>query len=112
MSGALCYPPCKPGFDGKGPVCWQSCPAGYYDCGGALCTTSAEQCSDFAKGMTKNIFDGIVAVLPAAFGEPIDVMKLVKSSGGVAYELANAKCDSPAFEEFEVENDENDFDED
>lgn len=33
----LCYTPCRAGFVGVGPVCWeQSCPAGYAD-HGATC---------------------------------------------------------------------------
>jgi len=28
-NGALCYPKCSDGYYGVGPVCWQSCPAGY-----------------------------------------------------------------------------------
>jgi hypothetical protein len=35
-SGALCYPPCRPGYSGTGPICWQNCPAGYHD-DGAFC---------------------------------------------------------------------------
>jgi hypothetical protein len=36
-NGLLCYPVCRGGFNGVGPVCWQSdCPAGYTDLG-ALC---------------------------------------------------------------------------
>jgi hypothetical protein len=35
-SGALCYPPCREGYDGVGPVCWQNCPPGYTD-DGAFC---------------------------------------------------------------------------
>lgn len=29
----LCYTPCKAGYTGVGPVCWQSCPSGYPDFG-------------------------------------------------------------------------------
>ncbi|MDA8130370.1 MAG: hypothetical protein M0011_02580 [Elusimicrobia bacterium] len=32
----LCYPKCKSGYDGVGPVCWRSCPSGYVDTG-AFC---------------------------------------------------------------------------
>merc|ERR1719410_77888 len=35
-SGLLCYPKCKPGFYGVGPVCWSYCPSGWRD-DGALC---------------------------------------------------------------------------
>ena len=30
----LCYPICRAGFSGVGPVCWQNCPAGYRNDGG------------------------------------------------------------------------------
>jgi hypothetical protein len=29
----LCYPKCKPGFKGVGPVCWDQAPAGWVECG-------------------------------------------------------------------------------
>ena len=33
----LCYTPCKnERYNGIGPVCWEECPAGTYECG-ALC---------------------------------------------------------------------------
>jgi len=42
--GLLCYPGCKPGYDGVGPVCWGVCPKGYHNCG-AGCAQSAGQCA-------------------------------------------------------------------
>ncbi len=39
-NGALCYPKCRVGFSGAGPVCFQICPAGYKD-DGALCRKDA-----------------------------------------------------------------------
>ncbi len=39
--GTVCYPACKPGFWGNGPVCWQDgCPSGSVDTG-AFCQTEA-----------------------------------------------------------------------
>lgn len=35
-SGLLCYPKCKNGYYGVGPVCWSYCPEGWRD-DGALC---------------------------------------------------------------------------
>lgn len=35
-SGLLCYPKCKEGYSGVGPVCWQNCPSGFRD-DGAYC---------------------------------------------------------------------------
>jgi hypothetical protein len=34
MDAGLCYPKCRAGFKGVGPVCWQTCPPGYNDTGG------------------------------------------------------------------------------
>eukprot|EP00300_Choanocystis_sp_HF-7_P036683 c52567_g1_i1.p1 GENE.c52567_g1_i1~~c52567_g1_i1.p1 ORF type:complete len:589 (+),score=89.73 c52567_g1_i1:44-1810(+) len=36
---ALCYPNCRSGYHGVGPVCWQICPSGYRD-HGATCFRS------------------------------------------------------------------------
>lgn len=35
-NGALCYPKCKKGWSGIGPVCWMDCPADFRD-DGAFC---------------------------------------------------------------------------
>jgi hypothetical protein len=40
-TGLLCYPPCKEGYKGVGPVCWQNCPGGYTD-DGATCRRNAK----------------------------------------------------------------------
>ncbi|HYA14554.1 MAG TPA: OmpH family outer membrane protein [Syntrophales bacterium] len=40
----LCYPHCKTGFHGVGPVCWQSCPSGRTDCG-VGCSTGKNSCA-------------------------------------------------------------------
>jgi hypothetical protein len=36
QNGLLCYPKCRSGFYGVGPVCWSSCPSGFKD-GGVFC---------------------------------------------------------------------------
>ncbi len=41
---ALCYPYCREGFHGVGPVCWERCPSGRTDCG-AGCATSTKACA-------------------------------------------------------------------
>lgn len=38
--GLLCYPACRDGFGGAGPVCWRRCPAGWTDIG-VSCTKPA-----------------------------------------------------------------------
>lgn len=35
----LCYPPCKAGYYGVGPVCWQNTPPGWNSCGMAVAKT-------------------------------------------------------------------------
>ncbi len=32
-NGGLCYPRCRAGFKGVGPICWGAPPAGWVDCG-------------------------------------------------------------------------------
>jgi hypothetical protein len=48
LDGALCYPKCKDGFHGVGPVCWaDGCthdPMFPYACGPALCTIDKASC--------------------------------------------------------------------
>jgi len=46
----LCYTPCKAGFHGVGPVCWQNCPSGRKNCG-AGCTTDTQTCVTDTIGM-------------------------------------------------------------
>lgn len=38
----LCYPKCRAGFTGVGPVCWQSCDPSWVDCAGACSKTSTD----------------------------------------------------------------------
>lgn len=43
QDAGLCYPSCKAGFTGVGPVCWQKCPGGTaIDCGAGCAATKAE----------------------------------------------------------------------
>ncbi|MDB4727917.1 RICIN domain-containing protein [Saprospiraceae bacterium] len=41
--GLLCYPKCKEGYHGVGPVCWQNCGPGWVNCG-AGCAKSTAEC--------------------------------------------------------------------
>lgn len=43
---ALCYPRCKDGYYGVGPVCWESCPTMEPSDGGAICCKDAQTCTD------------------------------------------------------------------
>ena len=40
----LCYPPCNPGYDGVGPLCWSLCDSDQQNCG-AGCAKSATDCA-------------------------------------------------------------------
>ena len=78
MSGALCYPPCKAGYNGNGPVCWQQCPAGKVECGGALCVDSADKCTDFAQDIGKNTVLAAVGLAAAILtGGTIGIMQII-----------------------------------
>ncbi len=39
----LCYPRCRDGYHGVGPVCWQNCPSGRTNCG-VGCSTDTTSC--------------------------------------------------------------------
>lgn len=52
----LCYPKCKAGFKGVGPVCWQDCPANFRN-DGAMCAKPAA----YGRG----------AGFPWVFGDPL-----------------------------------------
>jgi len=67
---ALCYPYCKNGFYGLGPVCWESCPEVNPSDGGAVCCSNGTVCS-------KKIRD-------LAGGVPLAVMEALLSGGNPA----------------------------
>ncbi|TNV86038.1 hypothetical protein FGO68_gene9976 [Halteria grandinella] len=94
MSGLLCYPPCRSGYYGNGPVCWANCPAGKADCS-ALCTDSADGCTDTVKSIVTNVVALAVAAAVAATGGQVDIVKIIESLGGVAIDLANGICEKP-----------------
>ena len=103
MSGLLCYPPCKNGYDGNGPVCWAQCPAGKADCS-ALCTDTADLCTDSVKGIATNVVALAIIAAGAILGKDIDMMALIESLGGLAIDLAAGICQKPTFAEFEIYN--------
>ena len=101
MSGLLCYPPCKNGYAGNGPVCWQQCPAGKVNCGGALCVDSADKCTDFVQNIVQSAVVAVAAVAATVLsGGTIGVMQIIQSLGSIAIDLANGICEKPQFEEF------------
>ena len=62
----LCYTPCKAGFHGVGPVCWQNCPSGRKECA-AGCTTDTQTCvTDTVSMVTAPIALAATIVAPGA----------------------------------------------
>lgn len=60
---ALCYPKCKPGYSGIGPVCWaERCPGAMSFPCGLLCTVNIQQCKDVMKDVSKSALDLIVGL--------------------------------------------------
>lgn len=45
FQGGLCYPKCKPGTSGVGPLCWSGCPSDYPVNCGAACGVSESACA-------------------------------------------------------------------
>ena len=105
MSGLLCYPPCKKGYSGNGPVCWQNCPAGKNDCS-ALCTDSTDDCTDSVKNIGINVVALAVAAATAATEGQFDMLQIIENFignlGGVPIDLANEFCEKAGFAEFEA----------
>lgn len=61
----LCYPECKPGFDGVGPVCWGQPPAGWVQCGMGAAKDS-KTCASTVFGQVASV--GQMAMFVATFG--------------------------------------------
>jgi hypothetical protein len=81
----LCYPQCRTGFNGIGPVCWQSCSNGLQSCG-AGCATSKTEC-----GTTS--FDQVFSVATVA----ANIATLGLSSGGTAAAAGTIKIGSKVY---------------
>jgi len=89
---ALCYTPCRDGFHGVGPVCWQNCPSGRTDCL-AGCTIGTRSCvSDTANMiiapamLAVNIFsDGTSSGLMKEYEDVIKQAKEYKADAIFVY---------------------------
>ena len=64
---ALCYPKCRAGYVGNGPVCWVNCPAVDPVNGGALCCANTTVCTDKIESLS--------------LGLPLAVAKALLSGG-------------------------------
>lgn len=57
----LCYQNCNAGYDGVGPVCWNSCPAGKKPCG-AGCADSDAVCAEVTSNQVISAFQVISTI--------------------------------------------------
>lgn len=74
---ALCYVPCKSGYSGVGPFCWEVCPSLYPADDGALCCDGL--CSPKIADMAKAVLEAVVAAL-AAGEDPQLIINAVKAA--------------------------------
>ncbi len=83
----LCYPPCKPGYTGIGPVCWAKAPKGWVDCGmGAA--KDFKTCASIVFNQVSSV--GKLALTIATLGESSAVTE-AESESGNASKLAKLK---------------------
>mmetsp|Transcript_10784 Transcript_10784/g.19662 ORF Transcript_10784/g.19662 Transcript_10784/m.19662 type:complete len:263 (-) Transcript_10784:251-1039(-) len=78
-SGLLCYPPCKPGYVGHGPVCWQGCPAKNPTDGGALCCRNKLTCTAKITSLCAGIPMAVGKCLTAGV-DPLSILSAAQSS--------------------------------
>ena len=88
---ALCYPACKAGYDGIGPVCWDECPSGMYTCG-ALCTQSSSDCTSDVLSMVEDVVKVAGDVAEAASGDELSILDIVEDSGEAIKDFAYPVC--------------------
>ena len=68
---SLCYPPCRDGFSGVGPVCYSQAPSGYVECGAGVASSKA-------------VCDQLIADQVLAVTIPVLDAALVAGTGGAA----------------------------
>ena len=66
-----CYPSCKSGYTGLGPVSWGSCPSNMYQCGVALCTPNAVECIVDVIQIIKDTLETGIALLESDYLEVV-----------------------------------------
>jgi hypothetical protein len=70
----LCYPKCKKGFSGIGPVCWGECPAHLTRCG-FFCTKKGCLCSKKTDFILREVGNFIIDLLPHGFHDKLILKK-------------------------------------
>lgn len=94
QDGALCYPPCRAGFNGIGPVCWQICDGDGVDCG-IGCAEDTATCASATVDMilgplivAANIGTLGLTSVPTSAARTVTVgAKIVKYSNKVGFAL-------------------------
>ena len=81
LDGALCYEPCNAGYDGVGPVCWGTCPAGTTECGW-LCLSSGS-CTEYVMDTVAAVGELAAGIGKTAAGD-IAVDEIISGSVNVA----------------------------
>ena len=89
-NGALCYPLCKNGFKGIGPICWiDGCKGSMsYTCG-LMCTTNKIQCDNILKNFALTGLDLITNLIFNGLGNPFNFLSLFSTASGISYQLIN-----------------------
>ena len=90
----LCYPKCRNGYNGIGPVCWMhNCPHSMpYRCG-LLCTIDKKQCDEFIKSLVGDSFQLILNIAETGGMNPSRILGVASSVTSIASTLINDVCE-------------------
>ena len=87
----LCYPKCKSGYKGVGPVCWEKCPSSRPHDSGAVCCTDKQACKDFIGDVTKACINLVATAVEMGFNQA-DVEDFIKAIIQVVVDFSLLKC--------------------
>ena len=96
QDGLLCYKKCKAGYDGVGPVCWNTCPAKTVKCG-LLCVDSKPECTSEVISISSSVLVAVGAtiLIPFSGGASAAIAAAIVaggSAGGSAVALTKDIC--------------------
>jgi hypothetical protein len=73
-SAGLCYPNCKNGFTGIGPLCWLSCTGAYtHSCAAGLCTLDSSHCAKYIKLIVGDVVKIVSDIIRLTITEGSDI---------------------------------------
>jgi len=86
FKGGLCYPQCRAGTSGVGPLCWHGCPAAFPVNCGAACGVSQSACAFAIMEQVQSSADVAlnVAALVATAGAATPAMRAAQTAGRTA----------------------------